>query len=155
MSSSKNTWIWALVCARPEKEQGFQPRIGSDKRSVQFIIDKHCVIKRNLILFDLQLDAQNSYLFIYNTFIKILFMLKALPTHLQEVYVVILYMRSLVSSLSACDCRTGQVLLTCRVFFSSIVKSKTRTYTLPLIQHPTIYFNPKFHKSCALSSTII
>ena len=79
MSSSKNTWIWALVCARPEKEQGFQPRIGSDKRSVQFIIDKHCVIKRNLILFDLQLDAQNSYLFIYNTFIKILYMFRALP----------------------------------------------------------------------------
>jgi len=28
---------------------------------------------------DLQLDAQNSYLFIYNTFIKILYMFRALP----------------------------------------------------------------------------
>ena len=28
---------------------------------------------------DLQLDAQNSYLFTYNTFIKILYMFRALP----------------------------------------------------------------------------
>jgi hypothetical protein len=32
-----------------------------------------------LTLVDLQLDAQNSYLFIYNTFIKILYMFRALP----------------------------------------------------------------------------
>jgi hypothetical protein len=31
------------------------------------------------ILVDLQLDAQNSYLFTYNTFIKILYMFRALP----------------------------------------------------------------------------
>jgi len=30
-------------------------------------------------LFDLQLDAQNSYLFTYNTFIKTLYMFRALP----------------------------------------------------------------------------
>ena len=30
-------------------------------------------------LIDFQLDAQNSYLFIYNTFIKILYMFQALP----------------------------------------------------------------------------
>ena len=30
-------------------------------------------------LVDFQLDAQNSYLFIYNTFIKILYMFRALP----------------------------------------------------------------------------
>jgi hypothetical protein len=30
-------------------------------------------------LVDLQLDAQNSYLFIYNTFIKIIYMFRALP----------------------------------------------------------------------------
>jgi hypothetical protein len=33
----------------------------------------------NLTLVDLQLDAQNSYLFTYNTFIKILYMFRALP----------------------------------------------------------------------------
>jgi hypothetical protein len=32
-----------------------------------------------LALVDLQLDAQNSYLFTYNTFIKILHMFRALP----------------------------------------------------------------------------
>ena len=32
-----------------------------------------------LTLVDLQLDAQNSYLFTYNTFIKILYMFRALP----------------------------------------------------------------------------
>jgi hypothetical protein len=30
-------------------------------------------------LVDLQLDAQNSYLFTYNIFIKILYMFRALP----------------------------------------------------------------------------
>jgi hypothetical protein len=49
--------------------------------------------------FDLQLDAQNSCLFTYNTFIKLLYMFRALPAHLQEVYVVIVYMQPLVSSL--------------------------------------------------------
>jgi hypothetical protein len=32
-----------------------------------------------LTLVDLELDAQNSYLFTYNTFIKILYMFRALP----------------------------------------------------------------------------
>jgi hypothetical protein len=32
-----------------------------------------------IILVDLQLDAQNYYLFTYNTFIKILYMFRALP----------------------------------------------------------------------------
>ena len=32
-----------------------------------------------LTLVDIQLDAQNSYLFTYNTFIKILYMFRALP----------------------------------------------------------------------------
>jgi len=32
-----------------------------------------------LSLVDFQLDAQNSYLFTYNTFIKILYMFRALP----------------------------------------------------------------------------
>jgi hypothetical protein len=35
--------------------------------------------KMQRTLADLQIDAQNSYLFIYNTFIKILYMFRALP----------------------------------------------------------------------------
>jgi hypothetical protein len=34
---------------------------------------------QNIILVDLQLHVQNSYLFIYNTFINILYMFQALP----------------------------------------------------------------------------
>ena len=34
---------------------------------------------RSITLVDLQLDVQNSYLFKYNTFIKILYMFQALP----------------------------------------------------------------------------
>ena len=36
------------------------------------------VLHRSITLVDLQLDAQNSYLFTYNTFIKILYMFRAL-----------------------------------------------------------------------------
>ena len=34
---------------------------------------------QGVTLVDLQLDAQNSYLFTHNTFIKILYMFRALP----------------------------------------------------------------------------
>ena len=38
-----------------------------------------CGFKVEYPLVDFQLDAQNSYLFIYNTFIKFLYMFRALP----------------------------------------------------------------------------
>jgi hypothetical protein len=53
---------------------------------------------------DLQLDAQNSYLFTYNTFIKSSTCFEHYPAHLQEVHIVIVHMQPLVSSLSAGDC---------------------------------------------------
>jgi len=37
------------------------------------------VLHHSITLVDLQLDAQNSYLFTYNIFIKILYMFQALP----------------------------------------------------------------------------
>jgi hypothetical protein len=57
-----------------------------------------------LTLVDLQLDAQNSYLLTYNTFLKSSTCFEHYPAHLQEVYVVIVYMQHLVSSLSAGNC---------------------------------------------------
>jgi hypothetical protein len=45
--------------------------------SIYQLMHKLIVLKTTLV--DLQLDAQNSYLFIYNTLIKILFMFRALP----------------------------------------------------------------------------
>jgi len=43
-----------------------------------FLDDWLNVLHRIITLFDLQLDAQNSYLFTYNTLIKILYMFRAL-----------------------------------------------------------------------------
>ena len=40
--------------------------------------DDLLTVRRSITLVDLQLDAQNSYLFTYNTFIKILYMFRAL-----------------------------------------------------------------------------
>ena len=42
-------------------------------------LDDWLTVHRSITLVDFQLDAQNSYLFIYNTFIKILYMFRALP----------------------------------------------------------------------------
>jgi len=49
----------------------------STKKKVDF--DYWLTVHRSIILVDLQLNAQNAYLFTYNTFIKILYMFRALP----------------------------------------------------------------------------
>jgi len=46
---------------------------------VDLFLDDWLTMHRSITLVDLQLDAQNSYLFTYNTFIKILYMFRALP----------------------------------------------------------------------------
>jgi len=43
-------------------------------------LDDWLTVHRSITFVDLQLDAQNSYLFKYNTFIKILYMFRALPS---------------------------------------------------------------------------
>jgi len=65
-----------------------------------FDFDDWLTVHRTITLVNFQLGAQNSYLFIYNTFIKILYMFRALPC----LSFVIVYMQPLVSSLSAGDC---------------------------------------------------
>jgi len=42
-------------------------------------LDVWLIVHRSITLVDLQLDSQNSYLFTYNKFIKILYMFRALP----------------------------------------------------------------------------
>ena len=42
-------------------------------------LDDWLTVHHSITLVNFQLDAQNSYLFIYNTFIKILYMFRALP----------------------------------------------------------------------------
>ena len=47
-------------------------------------LDDLLTVYRSITLVDLQLDVQNSYLFIYNIFIKILYMFRALPCSSSE-----------------------------------------------------------------------
>jgi hypothetical protein len=61
-------------------------------------------LKKHVTLVNFQLDEQNSYLFIYSTFIKIIYMFRALSCSSSGDYVVIVYMQPLVSSLSVGDC---------------------------------------------------
>ena len=42
-------------------------------------LDDWLTVHRSITLVNLQLDVQNSYLFTYNIFIKILYMFQALP----------------------------------------------------------------------------
>jgi len=42
-------------------------------------LDDWLPVHRSITLVDLQLDAQSSYLFTYNTFIKLLYIFRALP----------------------------------------------------------------------------
>jgi hypothetical protein len=42
-------------------------------------LDDWLTVYRSITLVDFQLDGQNTYLFIYNTFIKILYIFRALP----------------------------------------------------------------------------
>ena len=60
------------------------------------LLDDWLTVHLSITLVDLQPDAQNSCLFTYNTFIKILYMFEHYPAHLQEVYVVTVYMQPLV-----------------------------------------------------------
>ena len=48
-------------------------------RNVHVRLVDWLTVHRSITLVDLQLDAQNSYLFTYNAFIKILYMFRALP----------------------------------------------------------------------------
>jgi len=69
------------------------------------ILDDSLTVHRSITLVDLQLDAQNSYLFTYNTFIKILYMFRALLCSSSGgLHHNFIYMQPLVSSLSAGDC---------------------------------------------------
>jgi hypothetical protein len=63
-------------------------------------LDNWLTVHRSITLVDLQPDAQNSYLFKYNTFIKILYMFRALPSSSSGgLRRNCIYMQPLVSSL--------------------------------------------------------
>ena len=78
---------------------------------------------------DLQLDAQNSYLFTYNTFIKILYMFRTLPCSSSGGLGRNVYMQPLVSSLSVGDCPVH--LLRKSSFLTGAQDSHLQTVTIP------------------------
>jgi len=47
--------------------------------AIRYMLDDWLTVHRSITFVDFQLDAQNFYLFTYNTFIKILYMFRALP----------------------------------------------------------------------------
>ena len=52
---------------------------GMYRNNIVPYLDDWLTVHRSITLVNFQLDAQNYYLFIYNTFIKILYMFRALP----------------------------------------------------------------------------
>ena len=60
---------------------GWRPgrTLGNEGNSTGNGLDDWLNVHRSITLVDFQLDSQNSYLFTYNTFIKILYMFRALP----------------------------------------------------------------------------
>jgi len=58
-------------------------------------------------------------------------MFRAYPAHLQEGQFVIVYMRSLVSSLSAGDCLVHRLRKNCSSFFTGAQDSHLQTVTIP------------------------
>jgi hypothetical protein len=76
-----------------------------ERSEVGLNIDDWLNVHRSITLVDLQLDAQISYLFTCNTFIKILYMFRALPCSSSGgLRRNSIYIQPLVSSLSAGDC---------------------------------------------------
>jgi hypothetical protein len=70
-----------------------------EKETKQSGLDDWLTVRRSITLVDLQPDAQNSYLFTYNNLLKSS-VFQALPCSSSGgLYVVIVYMQPLVSSL--------------------------------------------------------
>ena len=93
-------WLWPLYMCY---EQQFEHFVGPQKKTkLQFY--KYMTSKK-ITLLNFQLDAQNSYLFIYNTFINILHLFRALPCSSSGgLRRNCIYMQPPVSSLPAGDC---------------------------------------------------
>ena len=69
----------AVVPSSETSEKTYYPRPSSFKDTLMGL-DDWLTVHRSITLVDLQLDAQNSYLFTCNTFIKILYMFRAVPS---------------------------------------------------------------------------
>jgi hypothetical protein len=94
-------------------------------------IDDWLTVYRSITLVDLQLEAQNSYLFTYNTFINSSTCFEHYPAFLQEVHVVTVYMQSPVSSLSALCAPVNKKLLRKSSLLTGAQDSHLQRVTIP------------------------
>ena len=89
----------------------------------------HITTKIFINLVDFQLDAQNSYYLCIIHLLKSSTCFEHYPAHLQEVYVVIVYMQPLISSLSAGDCPVHRLRKSS--FFTGAQDSHLQRVTIP------------------------
>jgi len=102
-----------------------------DKITRAFYLDDWLTVRRSVTLVDLQLDAQNSSLFTYDNLLKSSTCFEHYPAHLQEVYVVTVYMQPLVSSLPAGDCPVHRLRKNCISFLTGAQDSHLQRVTIP------------------------
>ena len=88
-------------------------------------LDDWLTVHRSITLVNFHLDAQNSYLFIYYTFIKILYMFRAVRCSSSGG--LILSMQYLISSLSVGDCPVHRL----RKFLTGAQDSHLQRVTIP------------------------
>jgi len=67
------------ILSRHELKQKQNWETFNAKKNLLDSLDGWLTVHRSITLIDFQLDVKNSYLFIYNIFIKILYMFRALP----------------------------------------------------------------------------
>jgi hypothetical protein len=71
VNTGYRSWIFYII-------EVPQNRFPYRSQNLHVLLDGWFTVHRSITLIDFQLDAQNSYFFIYNTFIKILYMFRAL-----------------------------------------------------------------------------
>jgi hypothetical protein len=99
------------------------------------------VLHRSVTLVDFQLDAQNSYLFTYNTFIKIFYMFRALPCSSSGgLRRNCTYMQPVVLSLSAGDCLVHRLRKSS--FLTGAQDSHLQTVTIPEVAYIQLQRRP-------------
>jgi hypothetical protein len=75
----QDTTLHSLFYMEPALHVSSGTTTHHQERKQLYLLEGWLTVHRSITLIDFQLDAQNSYLFIYNTFIKILYMFRALP----------------------------------------------------------------------------
>jgi hypothetical protein len=93
------------------------------------ILDDWLTVQRSITLVDFQLDEQNSYLFTYNTFTKILYMFRALPCSSSKD--LRLNCTQATSGISVGDCPVHRLTKNCSSLLTGAQDSHLQRMTIP------------------------